>query len=53
MPGRVSTRLELLSSVRGNTLVFPDLWQYCSHWPQAVNPGIDQLRKDVSDWLDK
>ncbi|KAL1640472.1 hypothetical protein SLS58_006971 [Diplodia intermedia] len=52
MPGLLSTRLELLSEVRGQTLVLPDLWQYCSHWPQAVNPGLDRLRQDVNDWLD-
>ncbi|KAL0264969.1 hypothetical protein SLS55_000924 [Diplodia seriata] len=52
MPGLLSTRQELLSEVRGQTLVLPDLWQYCSHWPQAVNPGLDRLRQDVNDWLD-
>ncbi|KAK0640015.1 Germacrene A synthase [Lasiodiplodia hormozganensis] len=48
----LDSRQQLLLSLQGQEMYLPDLWPYFAHWPTAVNPGVDRLRKDESDWLD-
>ena len=42
-----SPRQELLSSLRGRQVIVPDLQAIFHDWPQAVNPELATLSKDV------
>jgi hypothetical protein len=46
------SRLQLLSSLKGNSAVLPDMQALLYDWPQHVNPEIDRLHKDVEKYLD-
>ncbi|KAE8149091.1 terpenoid synthase [Aspergillus avenaceus] len=40
-------RQRLLLQLRGHSFVIPDLQRVFAHWPQAINPEVGRLRKDV------
>ena len=42
-------RQQLLDSLRGRTLLIPDLEAPFRHWPQDVSPDVERLHKDVED----
>jgi hypothetical protein len=46
------SRLQLLSSLKGNSVVLPDMQALLRDWPQHVNPEIDRLHKDVEKYLE-
>ena len=46
------SRQQLLHSLRGQSLVIPDLRTLFDHWPQGVNPEVERLREDVESRLE-
>ena len=44
-------RQKLLESLRDHQIDIPDLRPLFQAWPQAVNPQIDTLRRDVEQLL--
>ena len=52
-PTSETARQRLLSSLRGQTLVLPDICKFLEHWPQYINPEIERLREEVDDRLSR
>ena len=44
-------RHELVASLRGQRICIPDLHDLFKAWPEATNPQIAALRKDVDQIL--
>ena len=49
---QVISRQQLLHSLRGQSVVIPDLRTLFDHWPQGVNPEVERLREDVENRLE-
>ena len=45
--------MSILSVLRGQSILLPDLNVTFDGWPREVNQGLDQLRHDVDEWLDR
>ena len=45
--------VSILMSLRGQSIILPDLNSIFQDWPKEVNPGLGQLRRDVDEWLDR
>ena len=45
-------RQQLLQSLRGQSLVIPDLQSLFRDWHQAIHPELDRLRKNVDHRLE-
>ena len=45
--------VSILTALRGQSITLPDLNSIFHDWPKEVNQGLDQLRRDVDEWLDK
>lgn len=45
-------RERLLSSLKGNSVVLPDMQALLRDWPQYVNPEIETLHTDVEKYLE-
>ena len=45
-------RDSLLCLLRGQEMHIPNLHACFDHWPQAVHPGLEQLRVDVDKWIE-
>ncbi|KAI1774249.1 isoprenoid synthase domain-containing protein [Hypoxylon cercidicola] len=45
-------REHLIASIRGSSVVIPDLAKLMSHWPAHVNPHIDKLDAKVHEILE-
>ena len=43
----------ILTALRGQSITLPDLNSIFHDWPKEVNQGLDQLRRDVDEWLDR
>jgi len=43
----------ILESLRGKSVVLPDLNAILHGWPREVNQGLEQVRNDVDEWLEK
>ena len=41
----------ILTKLQGQTIVLPDLEPIFDGWPRGVNQNLEQLRRDVDDWL--
>ena len=51
-PAQVTARSQLRGSIKGKTLLIPDLQSYLQHWPQEVSPHVNRLREDVNKRLE-
>jgi hypothetical protein len=42
---------EIITEIKGQSLVLPDLWQYmpADDWPVNLNPDITRLREHVRE----
>jgi hypothetical protein len=42
---------EMITEIKGQSLVLPDLWQYmpANNWPVDLNPDIPRLREHVRE----
>ncbi|KAI0405461.1 terpenoid synthase [Xylaria palmicola] len=50
----ISTRADLVASIRGSHVKIPDLQSLFSHWPQHVHPEVDRLdeyAKKTLEWI--
>ena len=45
--------VSILTALGGQSITLPDLNSIFHDWPKEVNPGLDQLRRDVEEWLDR
>lgn len=45
--------VSIVTALRGQSVVLPDLNAVLDGWPREVNQGLDRLRRDVDDWLDR
>ena len=45
--------ISILTSLRGQSIILPELNAMLDGWPREVNQGLDQLRRDVDEWLDR
>lgn len=45
--------ISIITALRGQSVVLPDLNAVLDGWPREVNQGLDRLRRDVGDWLDR
>ena len=45
--------VSILTALRGQSVTLPDLNSFFHDWPKEVNPGLDQLRRDVDEWIDR
>ncbi len=45
--------ISILESLRGQSIILPELNAMLDGWPREVNQGLDQLRRDVDEWLDR
>lgn len=43
----------ILTSLRGQSIVLPDLNAILDGWPREINRHYDQLHSDVNNWLDR
>lgn len=43
----------IVTALRGQSVVLPDLNAVLDGWPREVNQGLDRLRRDVDAWLDR
>ena len=48
-----SIRKQILESLRGQSLIVPDLQLFFKHWPQRINPEEKRLRDDVNRRLEE
>ena len=42
---------EKLASIRGQSIILPDLHSMFKDWPKKINPELEYLRSDVEAWL--
>ena len=49
----LNERHELVNSLRGQNVRIPDLHVLFQGWPEAMNPQIAALRRDVDQTLNK
>ncbi len=45
-------RERLLSSLKGNSAILPDMQALLRDWPRNVNPELDRLHRDVEKYLE-
>ena len=45
--------VSILTELRGQSIILPDLSSIFHDWPKEVNPALGQLRRDVDEWLDR
>ena len=43
----------ILTALQGQSILLPDLNSVFHSWPKEINPNLDQLRRDVDEWLDR
>lgn len=43
----------ILSALRGQSVVLPDLNAIFDGWPREISRHYDQLHRDLDDWLDR
>ncbi len=45
--------ITILTALRGQSILLPDLNAILGGWPREINQNLDQLRRDVEEWLDR
>lgn len=45
--------ISVITALRGQSIRLPDLNAVFDGWPREVNQGLDRLRRDLDDWLDR
>ena len=43
----------ILTALHSQSIVLPDLNAILDGWPREINQNLDQLRRDVDEWLDR
>ncbi|KAL1877797.1 hypothetical protein Plec18167_004766 [Paecilomyces lecythidis] len=51
--GLGNPRKRLVRSLRGKTFIIPDLESIFHHWPYAVNPEVDRLKKELNQRMEQ
>lgn len=46
-------REQLLKSLRGSSMILPDITTLLCPWPQAVNPNLDRVRCDTEKFIER
>ena len=47
------SRVALLERLKGNVIRLPNLHELFVGWPVATNVHIEEIRKDVDDYLER
>jgi hypothetical protein len=53
MPSTTTKRASLVQSLKGTSIMIPDLEAMLAHWPSAINMHEDQLRNEVHQRLER
>lgn len=49
----LDAREQVLAQLRNSTLTIPDLTPCFRDWPAKCSPYLEQIRKDVQEWLEE